>query len=89
MNSYGFRPGRCTMDAIEAIFKALCRRSSNRWILDADISGCFDKIAHLPLLSKLPTFTKTIERWLKAGSVEMGTFSESEAGTPQGGIMTP
>jgi RNA-directed DNA polymerase len=43
----------------------------------------------LPLLSKLPTFTKTIERWLKAGSVEMGTFRESEAGAPQGGIMTP
>jgi RNA-directed DNA polymerase len=89
MNSYGFRPGRCTMDAIEAIFKALCRRSSNRWILDADISGCFDKIAHLPLLSKLPTFTKTIERWLKAGSIEMGTWKESEAGTPQGGIISP
>ena len=89
MNSYGFRPGRCTMDAIEAIFKALCRRSSNRWILDADISGCFDKIAHLPLLSKLPTFTKTIERWLKAGSIEMGTWKESETGTPQGGIISP
>ena len=41
-NSYGFRPGRCTMDAIEAIFIALGNKRSNRWILDADISGCFD-----------------------------------------------
>ena len=41
-NSYGFRPGRCTMDAAEAIFIALSRKGSSRWILDADISGCFD-----------------------------------------------
>ena len=76
-NSYGFRPGRCTMDAIEAIFKALCRRSSNRWVLDADISGCFDRIAHLPLLSKLPTSRRRSNagsrpgrsRWVLSGKV--------------------
>src|SRR4051794_33913223 len=45
-NSYGFRPGRCTMDAIEAIFIALGQKGSSRWIFDADISGCFDAIAH-------------------------------------------
>ena len=88
-NSYGFRPGRCTMDAIEAIFIALGQKGSSRWILDADISGCFDEIAHQPLLAKLPTFTRTIERWLKAGSIDMGTWNASEAGTPQGGIISP
>ena len=41
-NSYGFRPGRCTMDAIEAIHTTLNRKGSSRWILDADISGCFE-----------------------------------------------
>jgi RNA-directed DNA polymerase len=88
-NSYGFRPGRCTMDAIAAIFIALGRKGSSRWILDADISGCFDTIAHKPLLARLPTFTRTIERWLKAGSIDTGAWHASEAGTPQGGILTP
>ena len=88
-NSYGFRPGRCTMDAIEAIFIALGQKGSSRWIFDADISGCFDAIAHKPLLLKLPTFTRTIERWLKAGSIDMGAWHASEAGTPQGGILSP
>ena len=88
-NSYGFRPGRCTMDAIEAIFIALGQKGSSRWIFDADISGCFDAIAHKPLLARLPTFTRTIERWLKAGSIDMGAWRASEAGTPQGGIITP
>src|SRR5688500_2833621 len=88
-NSYGFRPGRCTMDAIEAAFIALGQKGSSRWILDADISGCFDAIAHGPLLARLPTFTRTIERWLKAGSIDMGAWRASEAGTPQGGILSP
>ena len=88
-NSYGFRPGRCTMDAIEAVFTALGQKGSSRWIFDADISGCFDAIAHGPLLARLPTFTRTIERWLKAGSIEMGACRASVAGTPQGGILSP
>ena len=41
-NSYGFRPGRCTMDAIEALHTTLSQHGSSQWILDADISGCFD-----------------------------------------------
>lgn len=88
-NSYGFRPGRCAMDAIEAVFNSLAKRGSSRWILDADIAGCFDNIAHGPLLAKLPTFTRTVERWLKAGAIELGGWRENEAGTPQGGIISP
>ena len=88
-NSHGFRPGRCTMDAIEAIYNHLAKRGASRWILDADITGCFDNIAHGPLLAKLPTFTRTIERWLKAGAVELGDWRENKAGTPQGGIISP
>jgi RNA-directed DNA polymerase len=41
-NSYGFRPGRCTMDAVEAIFTTTSRKDASPWVLDADISGCFD-----------------------------------------------
>ena len=88
-NSYGFRPGRCTMDAIEAIHTTLNRKGSSRWILDADISGCFDNIGHGPLLARLPVFTATIRRWLKAGVVELGRFSPTDTGSPQGGIASP
>jgi RNA-directed DNA polymerase len=41
-NSYGFRPGRCTMDAIVQLHNTLRQPGSSEWILDADISGCFD-----------------------------------------------
>src|SRR3954468_6285167 len=88
-NSYGFRPGRCTMDAIVALHALLAPAGASEWVLDADISGCFDNIGHDPLLAKLPTFTTIIRRWLKAGTVELGTWSPTTAGTPQGGIATP
>jgi hypothetical protein len=48
-NSYGFRPGRCTMDAIEAIFSAAVQKGASPWFLDADISGCFDHACWYPL----------------------------------------
>ena len=49
----------------------------------------FDNIEHHPLLDRLPIFTTTIRRWLKAGTVELGTYKDTETGTPQGGIVTP
>jgi RNA-directed DNA polymerase len=88
-NSYGFRPGRCTMDAIVALHAMLAPAGASEWVLDADISGCFDTIGHGPLLAKLPTFTTTTRRWLKAGAVELGTWVPTTAGTPQGGIASP
>jgi len=88
-NSYGFRPGRCTMDAIEAIHTTLSQKHSSPWVLDADISGCFDNIDHGPLLAKLPVFTATLRRWLQAGVVELGFFSPTDTGTPQGGVISP
>jgi len=57
-------------------------------VLDADISGCFDNIDHGPLLAKLPVFTATLRRWLQAGVVELGCFSPTDTGTPQGGVIT-
>jgi RNA-directed DNA polymerase len=88
-NSYGFRPGRCTMDAIEALHTTLNQKTSSAWVLDADISGCFDNIDHGPLLAKLPVFTATLRRWLTAGVVEVGFFSPTDTGTPQGGVISP
>ena len=88
-NSFGFRPGRCTMDAVSAIHHTLNGRGTSEWILDADISGCFDNIDHDALLARLPVFTTTLRRWLKAGVVEFGTLAETDTGTPQGGIISP
>ena len=88
-NSYGFRPGRCTMDAITAIHTTLNRKDSSAWILDADITGCFDNIDHNALLARLPIFTTPIRRWLKAGAVELGHYTETTSGTPQGGVLSP
>src|SRR4028119_1338456 len=53
-NSYGFRPGRSCHDAIGAIFNAVSQKS--KYVLDADISKCFDRINHDVLLSKLNTY---------------------------------
>jgi RNA-directed DNA polymerase len=88
-NSYGFRPGRCTMDAITALHTCMNRQGASQWVLDADITGCFDNLDHAALLKRLPVFTPTIRRWLKAGVVELGRYTHTEAGTPQGGVASP
>jgi len=75
-NSYGFRISRSTHDAITQVKNLLDKRGSAQWVLDADIKGCFDNIDHDWLL-------------LKSGVVDLGNFSPTELGTPQGGIISP
>jgi RNA-directed DNA polymerase len=85
-NSYGFRPGRSALDAIEAIFKNV--RQKAKYVLDADISQCFDRIDHQSLLNKLntfPTLRQQIKAWLKSGVMDEGVLSSTTHGTPQGG----
>jgi RNA-directed DNA polymerase len=88
-NSYGFRPAHSTHDAIDDIFKCLAKKQ--KWVLDADIKGCFDNINHKHLLSlingKIAKFT--INQWLKAGIMENQEFQVSDIGTPQAGIISP
>jgi len=89
-NSYGFRPGRSCHDAIEAIFNHICRQP--KYVVDADIEKCFDRINHETLLAKISTIQPVmhlLRAWLKAGVIEAGRFFESEAGTPQGGVISP
>jgi RNA-directed DNA polymerase len=88
-NSYGFRPGRCTMEAIEAIHTTSSQKGSSQWILDGDISGCFDNINHEALLARIPLFTHHLRRMLKAGVIELGHYTDTEADTPQGGTASP
>lgn len=88
-NSYGFRPGRSCHDAVEAIFLAI--RYKAKYVLDADIAKCFDRINHGELLRKLntfPTLKRQIKSWLKSGVMDGQLFPTSE-GTPQGGVISP
>jgi RNA-directed DNA polymerase len=88
-NSYGFRPERCTADAIEQCFTVLSQDSSAGWILEGDIRGCFDNISHDWLLAHVPMDKAILRKWLKAGYVEHRKLFPTEAGTPQGGIISP
>ena len=89
-NSYGFRPARSSHDAVSAIFKAIDLKTA--YVLDANISDCFNNIDHQTLLNKLETFPKMyrkIKDWLKSGIMEGIVFQKSLAGTPQGGVISP
>lgn len=89
-NSYGFRKCRSTHDAITAIRSILDKETHPRWVLEADISKCFDRIDHEFLLKKTPICHKhVLKSWLKSGIMEELNYFETEEGTPQGGIMSP
>jgi len=88
-NSYGFRRERCTADAIEQCFTALSQKASAQWILEADIKGCFDNINHDWLIAHIPMDTAVLRKWLTAGYMESRRLFPTEAGTPQGGIVSP
>ena len=91
-NSYGFRPGRGAHDAIGAIFDSIKHKS--KYVLDADIAKCFDKISHKKLLQKLNTFPKLrrqIRAWLRADICDLIEHKRTpnQEGTPQGGVISP
>ena len=90
-SSYGFRPGRSAHDAIGKIYLIARPNKTKKWVVDADIKGCFDNIAHEPLMKAIGNFParKLIHLWLKAGYVDKGAFYETSMGTPQGGIISP
>jgi RNA-directed DNA polymerase len=89
-NSYGFRPGRGAHDAIQALWQNIYRKP--KYVYDADIAHCFDKINHTVLLDKLSTIRSIhclVRDWLKAGILDDGEWLFPEAGTPQGGVISP
>jgi RNA-directed DNA polymerase len=104
-NSYGFRPGRNAHQAIKSISKILhtnvkqygtsgpipIEKADHVWILDADISKCFDNINHNTLLQKIhpSPFYSTIQKWLQMGTITEIGFRRTTKGTPQGGIISP
>ncbi len=88
-NSYGFRPGRSTHDAIEAIYLSIHMKP--KYVLDADISKCFDRINHDALLRKIgkTPYRRLIKQWLKSGVFDNNQFLDTVKGTPQGGVISP
>jgi RNA-directed DNA polymerase len=92
-NSYGFRPGRSCHDAIGQCFNKVGFNDAggHKWVLEADIKGFFDNIAHESILSMMSNFPKRelIKGWLKAGFVSQGKLNPMKQGTPQGGVISP
>jgi len=89
-NSYGFRPGRSCHDAIDAIYISITQQP--KYVLDADIAKCFDRIDHQQLLEKLqtaPTIRRMIKAWLQAGVMDGKDLFPTMTGTPQGGPLSP
>jgi group II intron reverse transcriptase/maturase len=91
--SYGFRQGRSPHDALDALAEAIRRKV--RWVLDADIEAFFDTIDHRHLQAFIEhrigdtRMVRLLMKWAKAGVLEEGKLHETDAGTPQGGIISP
>jgi RNA-directed DNA polymerase len=92
--SYGFRPGRGTHDAQDALVVGIESKKVN-WILDADIRSFFDEISQEWLIRFLEhrigdrRIIRLIQKWLKAGILEDGIVSVSDKGTGQGSVISP
>ena len=92
--SYGFRPGRSPHYALDALATGISRRKVN-WVLDADIRGFYDAIDHGWMLKFLEhriadkRVLRLIRKWLKAGVIEDGEWSETLEGTAQGASVSP
>ena len=91
--SYGFRPGRSPHQALDALATGILRRKVG-WVLDADIRGFYDATDHGWLLRFLEhriadrRVVRLIRKWLKAGVIENGAWSETREGTAQGASVT-
>src|SRR6202521_1050958 len=92
--SYGFRPGRSQHDALDALSYALLKKKVN-YVLDADIRGFFDNLDHSWLIKFVehrvadPRILRLIQKWLTAGVMEEGKWSEAKTGSPQGSVISP
>ena len=92
-HSYGFRPGRSCHDAVEKVLEL--GRQGYRYVLDADISGCFDNISHSAIMRELcdvvadGNILGLVQKFLRAGVMEGGKIRPTRVGTPQGGVVSP
>jgi RNA-directed DNA polymerase len=93
-NTYGFRPMRCTMDAIQRIYQVVSTNKET-WVLEGDLKGFFDNIktsaiTDNEIIDGNGEITATIRRLVKSGAVNpMGEYVETSKGTPQGSVISP
>ncbi len=87
--SFGFRKFRSSHDAREQVFLCMSRKYSPEWVLEGDIKGCFDNLSHRWLIDNIPMDKSILKQFLKAGYVFERQLFPTEAGTPQGGIISP
>jgi RNA-directed DNA polymerase len=88
-NSYGFRIGRSTADAIDQCFRVLCQRDSAKYLFEGDIRACFDQIDQRWLEDHVVIDTKLLRGWLQAGYCEGNRLYPTERGAAQGGPISP
>src|SRR6202161_2470089 len=92
--SYGFRPGRSQHDALDALSYALLKKKVN-YILDADIRGFLDNLDKSWMVKFVehrvadPRILRLIQKWLSAGVMEEGEWSNTKSGSPQGSVVSP
>jgi len=92
--SYGFRPGRSQHNALDALSYALLQKKVN-YVLDADIKSFFDNLDKSWLIKFVEhrvadrRILRLIRKWLKAGVMEEGKWSEPRTGSPQGSVISP
>jgi len=92
--SYGFRPGRGPHDALDALAVGIGRKKVN-WVLDADIRDFFNQLDRAWLRRFLEhriadkRVLRLIDKWLAAGVIEDGKWSETLSGSPQGASVSP
>jgi RNA-directed DNA polymerase len=92
--SYGYRPGKGQHNCLDALYVGLLTRRVN-WVLDADIRGFFDNLNHDWLIKFVEhrvgdkRVIRLIQKWLTAGVMQDGQWSETEEGVPQGGAISP
>jgi group II intron reverse transcriptase/maturase len=91
--SFGFRPRRSAHDALQVLVDEAW--SGRRWVLESDIADCFEAIPHSQLMSAIEErivdrhILKLLRAMLGAGVMEDGAVRRSDAGTPQGGVVSP
>ena len=92
--SYGFRPGRSAHQALGVLQQGLTQMGGG-WVLELDIQSFFDTLDHGQLRGFLNqrvrdgVVRRAIDKWLKAGVMEGGSVTHPDAGTPQGGVVSP
>jgi RNA-directed DNA polymerase len=94
-SSHGFRPKRSCQDAMSDVFNKTSQSTTRQWVIEGDIKGCFDNIKHNHITNTLKSWhitdgiNQSIGRMLKSKIFVDGNITDSEKGTPQGGVISP